>query len=385
VKYRAFISYKSEDRPWAVKLARSLAERGINVFFDQERLEAGEPWPSQLRAALDESQHLVALYSVAATKTNTYAHAERWAFEKRTTPQKGSTILLLLDAEAPTEFEQLHAIGTLRNAGAFEQGIDALDELLWRTTVDQVANAITKDDETRPVGCFVLAAKRSDFEREVEFERKFRHRPSLEALVAQLGTDRETFLARYGERSGDWRPFGGDRSITSLLNAAKDRINGKLASSHDESITALQFRFEYPSDAFWEELENASVEVARWRDQLAIIVVDPFSLYVPDVPPLLERLCDLLPAGRAAVMVLGATAAPNINAELRTILRASSHRLHQMLCDPQLPLTHPLPLGGFNISEEQDIHRLLLMAVGGNHRISKRPAPREHLITMKPA
>jgi hypothetical protein len=69
-KYDVFISYSSQDRPWALKFADELEARGLAPFIDRQRLEAGKPWEQQLRAALEGSRHLVALWSSRANQSN---------------------------------------------------------------------------------------------------------------------------------------------------------------------------------------------------------------------------------------------------------------------------------------------------------------------------
>src|SRR5579871_5626353 len=64
--YDVFISYSSLDNDWALKLNQSLIKANLNVFLDTRRLRAGEDWDEQLKTALNESTHLVVLWSVNA-------------------------------------------------------------------------------------------------------------------------------------------------------------------------------------------------------------------------------------------------------------------------------------------------------------------------------
>ena len=69
-EYDVFISYKSEDRPWADKLYSDLQSKGLVPFIDHKRLEAGREWEPQLAVALGRSEHLVVLWSDEADRSS---------------------------------------------------------------------------------------------------------------------------------------------------------------------------------------------------------------------------------------------------------------------------------------------------------------------------
>ena len=60
--FDVFISYGSEDRGWADRLAGDLEDEGIATFLDDQRLVPGSNWRSDLQAAVTKSRHLVMLY-----------------------------------------------------------------------------------------------------------------------------------------------------------------------------------------------------------------------------------------------------------------------------------------------------------------------------------
>src|SRR5688572_28033473 len=71
--YSVFVSYSSEDRPWATKLYDDLVKGGVQrnrIFFDQKRLQAGLPWEPQLAANVPKSQHLIVLWTESAEKSD---------------------------------------------------------------------------------------------------------------------------------------------------------------------------------------------------------------------------------------------------------------------------------------------------------------------------
>src|SRR4051812_33749469 len=65
-EYDIFISYSNSDRAWAERLDQSLTAKGINCFRDQNRLDVGQPWEPQLARAVEQSKHLVVLWSANA-------------------------------------------------------------------------------------------------------------------------------------------------------------------------------------------------------------------------------------------------------------------------------------------------------------------------------
>lgn len=395
MKYRAFLSYKSDDRPWALKLLKALAARGIqDVFYDKNRLEAGDPWPAQLAEALAESQHLVLLQSQASSRPDSFATFEHWEFHGKyydpaarnasLTPRR--MVYVLLDANPPATVSMVHAISALKDAGGFVKGADQLADAdpLWSSVVDQVVRAITKDDPGWPIGCFVLAASRADFEK-IDFADRPADHESLDAAIGHLGLARKDFLDRYGQRPVDWTPFGAARPIGDILDQLRTRVNGALAASLNKEVAALQIRLEPVAETFWTSPEGAVSEIERWRNRLVAIVVDPLSLYVPRVVRRLNYVAELLTSGLATVMVLGARPAPPENGFLRDMLRVEAKALHGMLCDPQLPLADRQLLGGVNITDEHDLQRLLITTVGTIQRTDAISAQgRSSLLSMAP-
>src|SRR5438067_8738656 len=69
-KYDVFISYKSEDYAWALKLYDSLHNKGLEPFLDRKRLQPGLQWEPQLAEDLRLSQHLVVLWSKRAADSD---------------------------------------------------------------------------------------------------------------------------------------------------------------------------------------------------------------------------------------------------------------------------------------------------------------------------
>ncbi len=61
-----FISYSSQDREFANRLARDLGRRGIPVMFDQTELEPGDSIIGAIEAGIDRMEYLIVVLSPAS-------------------------------------------------------------------------------------------------------------------------------------------------------------------------------------------------------------------------------------------------------------------------------------------------------------------------------
>ena len=50
--YQAFLSYARENEAEAMRIYKGLRKRGVEVWFDQERLSAGDTWKSEIEKQL---------------------------------------------------------------------------------------------------------------------------------------------------------------------------------------------------------------------------------------------------------------------------------------------------------------------------------------------
>ena len=61
MSHQVFISYAGADTEWARSFAKALREHGLNVWFDQFEIAAGEQWPDALESGLRDSDVFVTL------------------------------------------------------------------------------------------------------------------------------------------------------------------------------------------------------------------------------------------------------------------------------------------------------------------------------------
>jgi hypothetical protein len=278
----AFISYSSEDRPWAQRVAQDLEAKGLNVFVDKPGLVAGAPWDEQLYAQLEDSQHLVVLWSGNA-KDSDWVNNEFTTFRTLIRPPVRDgppgpprhIIPVYLEGEyAP--FKKYEHIDFVREAGAYPAGPGAIDAGVWQDVMDKLEQSIRHAEATRPVPLLVITTTRANLSG-VDPDKPYPPPPakgeSLNELIARLEIGSHAkLLDYYGDEPSDWRPFGKALSVKGILEQLKDAINQRLTKD------GLQpFRWDYLDRAFW---SNDLDQVAeRLRRKTVVVVLDPLSLY----------------------------------------------------------------------------------------------------------
>src|SRR5690349_7736935 len=116
--YKVFISYSSEDRPWAEKLWKDL-KGSMSVFWDQDELRVGQKWDPQLRKAITDCEHMVILWSEAA-KQSDWVQNERTTFSQAAEESGGAKRLIQvrLEGDSPV-LSAYQAIDDIRAGKTF--------------------------------------------------------------------------------------------------------------------------------------------------------------------------------------------------------------------------------------------------------------------------
>jgi tetratricopeptide (TPR) repeat protein len=78
-----FISYKRQDKEFALKLAKDLKAAGINIWIDQMDIPPGEPWDNAVEKALDFCNHFMVILSPASVKSERVKDEIAYAQEER--------------------------------------------------------------------------------------------------------------------------------------------------------------------------------------------------------------------------------------------------------------------------------------------------------------
>jgi hypothetical protein len=361
-QHDVFISYTSADRPWALKLSNELASHAIETFIDRNRLEAGKPWESQLKEAVRNSRHLVALWS-NNIKPDSWVHRELANFEiivsDRGTVQ-GEQRLIFVNLEGQNlSYAPFQMIEDLKEAQVNSADINTLPADVWARVVKKVVTAIRSADATTPVPMVVLTATRDEMDKLP---------PDVwRSLQQDLGLTQAGLLGRYKEQRTNWQPFGGEASILSLLDKLVDDIN--------TAVKEKKFHRELVGDDFWTSDKAAEEYRQRLISTVSLVVIDPIALHVDTVFRRLVRLKDCFESDQSVILVLPPFPPLAPLQKLRERMRAAGEGLFDNVLEPPVPLTHPLANCGVCLHDEADVKRVLRMTIG-KHVLKSQPQPK---------
>ena len=112
-----FVSYASDDRPFAKAIADALAAEGLDVWFDQQELSSGDDFARKIVSAIDRCAVFVPVISKACAERRRYFFSE-WRAAIEVSKKAGWTSRFLMpvvvddiaydDENVPLEFRQLH-------------------------------------------------------------------------------------------------------------------------------------------------------------------------------------------------------------------------------------------------------------------------------------
>ena len=279
-EYDIFISYKSEDRPWALQLETDLSAKGFKVFLDKKSLRAGTCWEPSLKRAMSHSQHLVVLWSSGASDSE-WVKREIGFFDSRNATLPDSLmIFIVLEEGNPQAFSSLEIIDDIRNAKAYTSGVERIDRNIWRNVLMSIDSSIRSNSNTQPVLLTIMATVK---------DRLAQLKPTLEpaggfkclkTFLEDLNIEGIKTVADltsyYGDKPQDWRPFGSAKSIWTLMDELKDEIN--------KFIPDRPIRWELIGDDFWSSnFQTRQREASRLTPGWSVIVIDPISLYDNEV------------------------------------------------------------------------------------------------------
>jgi len=343
-QYDVFLSYSSKDVSWAEWLQIDLAGRGINVYRDKERLTAGEEWQPQLQDAIAKSRHLLVLWSTPARDSD-WVQEERIYFE---VDRKGSgdtrrSVFLNLEAanKAQGRYEQ---INNIKQANLYPQGPASLDNKpdVRKKVLDRLEEAL-KQQSSIPI-YKVLMVSTLDALRNVPLNQRAGLAPTFATTLRELEIRRDdtdawkTELANYyGDERSAWKPFGMSRPIDTILDDLRDNLHA--------SPNAPRFRWRDAGEEFWSgDQEDFLLSLKNISQHLALIVIDPVSLYDLDVMTRLSQLRGFLKPELCATAVLAPFAISAKTLRVRTVLKGAALDLFQQFAEPPFNgnTLHPL-------------------------------------------
>jgi hypothetical protein len=293
--YDVFVSYSSNDRPWAKLVAEELAKRGFNVFFDANRLEAGKAWEPQLKAAVQDARHMVVVWSKHA-KDSDWVSRERVTFDVLHGDEDNGEHRLIVVAldDAPSAYSSLQSIRDF--VAEYTAGATAPPAATLRGVIDKLDSAVRLQDGAIPIPLVVLTLTAKDLE---QFDAS-----EWTALTQQLGVSKAELINRYGATREDWKPFGGDATIEHLLGVLQADMN-KSARDELGGGQPVQFRWEPVGVEFWSDSQAARAHAKRFSAaQISLVVLDAVALIQREAFQRLLFFQDLLTHRKTATLVV---------------------------------------------------------------------------------
>jgi hypothetical protein len=335
-KYYAFISHSHQDESWAKQLYEDLInKKGIpkeGLFLDRPTMKAGDLWREQLRAALDASSYLVVFWSSHA-KESEWVNYELDHFENQINTPGAELIkvhqrMIFVSLDLVNKvYEGIQMIDDLKKAKAYDPKNPSIapflqqKQALWDDLVENIHQTITTNDITIPISLLICSTTSDQLNNEIDFSKVPAFADFTESLddllgnTIKIGTKAE-LIARYGLKRSDWKPIvGNDSTVRALLDKLKDQIN-----SLDKSP---KIRWQPADDSFWTDPDEAILIAERLARELAVVVIDPISLYDPKVHRRFAVLKDngCFDNENAVVLVLSPFSMPLPNLGFRELIR----------------------------------------------------------------
>jgi hypothetical protein len=146
-----FVTYASEDAPWAIRVLddlRQQAHRQLTTHEEQVDVDATRNFYDRTSLAIDESQHMVVLWSRHA-RTSPFINGEMERFElsRRSKTRKPGTarrliVIRLEDVTLPEGVGEINALDDLLARSAIGKGPQGVSPELWNRLLERTLNLI---------------------------------------------------------------------------------------------------------------------------------------------------------------------------------------------------------------------------------------------------
>ena len=379
-RYSAFISYSSQDREWAERLYNDLTARGIEAFFDRERLVTGRAWPSQLVESLNESRHLVLLWSDAAQKSN-WVQNEVGRFTQIVDPRgkglTGERGVFSVDLQGRNAaLAGTQTISDLAEAGSYPGNPADVPQETWNRVVDRIMSGIESEKGTLPIPILVVT---STLERisAIDPDSGPPGGPTLRMLLEDLEIPLDRFTGSYGATRTDWRPFGSEQTIREILETLRGELNQDIeAASVERGETLLRLRWDFVPEEFWSSADAADRERKRLGGGGAVVVVDPLSFYDDlAVHWYMDYVLDLLNKDAAFILVLSPVSTPRSALALREAIRRLARQVFAHFYQPPAFSGRPYARSGPSVGDPIEFRAWLTAALAGRVAAAKASQP----------
>lgn len=336
-EYQIFLSYCSEDKDWAKKLANSLREKNVKIYIDKERLKPGYEWEPQLVNALRRSQHLVCLWSNASKEsdwvTKEVSHFDVYRSQNAIEEFLENRSLIFLNLEGENKsYSRMEMINDLKEENSYMVAPAECPGHIWFNVMEKILRVINVDDSrvAIPVAIFCTTGDRL---LELNPGEEYPFLGRLDELLKKVGIESQNSLSEfYGKRDNrwDWKPFGKNQTVKCLLESILEEISQDLV---ENNLIEKKFRWEFPIENCWDEeigaMEKIEKVVKRLSTQPVVIVVDPLSIYDEQVRLRLELFDTCFNNPNAMLLALTPFPMPSQNEEYRNFLKVRLTRIFQ--------------------------------------------------------
>jgi hypothetical protein len=328
--HEVFISYTRADEGWARKLEESLAKSGLKVFRDLTRLNAGDEWEPALRDAIVDSQSLVVLWSKEASKSKWVAR-EQEAFRQmmhvdaREGKKSVRRMLQVCLEGANPEYPIFQTVADLDKDDAYKSGAAQVDPNLWARVLEKVERGVTVNANLPVIHQVILASTRDQIRALADDRRPVVDAAPYADLIQSLNlVSKQELVLRYGDDAPDWRPFGGQKSIVTLMSELREELLGRGAAP---------FLWKYVSEDQWNGIDKKRSLRDQLKAETCVIVLDAVSLYDAHIWERYDWLLPCLDNQKAAIATLPPYCLSERN-YLRTVLEAAAAKMFEPFYRP---------------------------------------------------
>ena len=366
---KVFISYRSEDRPWAKELHERLEADGFTNFWDKTAILAGQDWEQKILENLQASQHLVVLMSKTA-KASDWVRREYAQFDalinsasSSAEPLNRRLIFVLLD-EDDEAFNRAQKIIDFKtaNPAVFPGDVaNVVGTPLWERVIGQIEDSLSADPNTIPVVLGVIALTLEVFDRNYKNDNDFKI--GVDEALKQIEIDPtnpaevELFKARYGQRPSDWKPLDGTERVWDLLEVIKTSLNNNI------EIGGKHFRWEHISEKFYRGSQvDVTNELNRLTKSPTVFVVDPVSLYSAKMVIKLGQLSKRFEDSDNTVFLVLPPIIPRPYFELMEMVKNSANQFWDFFYDSKVAKSYANCCA--SVCDRRDIGRMLRATLG---------------------
>jgi hypothetical protein len=378
-QYHAFISYSSQDRPWAQKLSADLTDAGLRIFMDERDLEAGHVWPDELMRAIRASQHLVVVWTNHA-RSSAWVNKEMATFDsdagatERVQPRVDRRMLSVLLDGQPDAYATLQTIPHLRDLNAYTAGPAAFDAALkaaWAGVVHELVRILRRTLPGVSIPAAIVAMTDREAAGLTGAETIAGRATPLDTLLTTIGIAPAAagrapvtgIAGWYGAGRADWHPFGGPDPVRVLLDHVVGAMN-TLATGVDFDWDEVDFL----SPPF----ATAQQAVGQLDRPISLVLVDPLSFYYGPIALNFNLLSGCFRRAGTLVLTLPPFGLSAPHASLRQLVQMGGAPLFDVHYQPPVPY-YDHATCGINVGDVDDLGRMLRQRIGHYVRVQEPP------------